>query len=212
MSVRLTMMNDETEKDGKIIRFNASQSDTIKDDENHQPDMQSEKNSAEEITEVNATADQSDSRGEDPETQVDEDDVQELPDALSRFVFKMALLAFIILIATVASVIVFKSWEFCLMLLLCVYLAHEAFSVVRDYYDGTLVCVRMICINAKAARFRKNNVTVNFREDSDAGRSYQFRVAGKSSLDEFIPGGSYDVYFRPVNPTVLIAFEPSQTL
>ena len=134
-----------------------------------------------------------------------------LPEVMIRRFFGQIAAAALIVVFTVFLLIHFKVWQYCIGLLIALYLAYMAMDMVWNYNKGKIECKRMICI--KSQHFiRKSRVFV-IMQDVDAkentrDNTRQFYIAtSKKNAALITPHTIMDIYFRPDNPLEVIAWE-----
>ena len=145
--------------------------------------------------------DQSDEAGE-----VDEQPFF-IPTPLILYQRKMYITAAAFALLAAALYVAFKNLTPLVFLMGSAYMVYKGISVERDFKNGNLVEVGVVCVAVRPSAVR-DRVSLTFKaNEEDGGSYYRFVVPAKKYVsEEFIVDSPYVIYFDVSNPHALIAY------
>ena len=137
--------------------------------------------------------------------------LHEMPAILQSKFVKYVLVAFGLVILSVAMVFYFKSWTYSAGLLGSLFVLYLGMDLVWSFHSGKLICKKMICI--KVTKIPKQERLIVYMKDLDPTVSpkeaiHQFYAIGaKRELKMFETNTVMNIYYRPSNPLEISAWE-----
>lgn len=134
-----------------------------------------------------------------------------LPEVMQRRFLGQITAAAIIAILTLFLLFYFRTWQYCIGLLIALYIAYLAMDLVWNYHNGKIECRTMICVKSQHL-IRQGRVFVIMRDvestESTMNNTKQFYIAtNKKNAALITPQTVMTVYYRPDNPLEIVAWE-----
>lgn len=146
--------------------------------------------------------------GEDLIEEVEEEPV-EIPAALLRYEVKMYVTGFALLVGAIGAVVYLKAPHPLILLLGVAFFAYKGLTMKKRFLNGEIREVAAICSGAKVSQLR-DHATLTFRtpkvNEYDNVEFFNFENQTKRSVDKFIPGQPYLIYYDIENPHNLLCY------
>ena len=147
-----------------------------------------------------------DQDSDEDETEQQRDDLENvLPTPLHRRMIGCYLFAGAVTVASIVFSIYFRQPRLLLGILVAGYVAYIGYSMRRDYFNGDILEVVLIC-SSVAARPLRNTTKVIFRTDDEIPDYYSF-IVPKKWAEDFAPNVAYLIYFNAKTPSQLLTYE-----
>ena len=146
--------------------------------------------------------------GEELIDEVEEDPV-EIPAALLRYEMKMYVTGFALLVGAIGAAVYLKAPHPLILLVGVAFFTYKGLSMKKRFLNGAIREVAAICSGAKVSQLR-DHATLTFRtpkvNECDNVEFFNFENQTKRSVDKFIPGQPYLIYYDIENPHNLLCY------
>lgn len=133
------------------------------------------------------------------------------PLPLQKRFLKHMLASAAIAVITVVLMIYFRSWGYCIGMILGLYVAYVGFDVIWAYHDGKIISRKMVCIKAQRMPNRERVYLVmrlaeGEPEDDEPIKKF-YLAATKQEIAMITPNTVMQIYYRPNNYLEIVAWE-----
>ena len=147
--------------------------------------------------------------------EIEEEEDNSLPTPLFRLVVRQFAFAAVFVVLAVVCAIVTKRVGALAVSIIGAYMAYLGAMIIRDYRNGEILEIPLICTSATISMARKvmsstispsaAKTTVTFRSADEYPTYYNFVLTGNRE-NEFFPNVPYMVYFRKNEPKELLGY------
>ena len=134
-----------------------------------------------------------------------ESEAYEFPEALANVRVKYFIVGGLVIAFAIGFTILMREIRILPIALFGLWFIYNGWALKQKYLSGKILAAVLICTSVHSSNL-KDVVTVGFRTDDEVPSFYQFKLAGKKRADDFIPNGTYIVYFYEETPSQLLAY------
>lgn len=133
-----------------------------------------------------------------------------MPESLLKRLLQYIGAGAIIIVFSIFLMIFFRTWQYCLGFLIALYIIYLGLDIAWGFYDGKIICSKMVCIKATVLPGKKR-LFIIMRDlnakDVDINNTHKFYIASsKKNISLITPQTIMEVYYRPDNPMEMVAW------